>query len=150
MILMAQAVPSATRLPCLATLPSGWSAALPAMQNGRATLWLDSDRGGRHAVGVTLTRACTLQGAVRVPSDEVGTTRYEKPLTLRPTLTGYRYYVFPGGCVRYRYRFTSGAPSSLLFDMDAALATEPRADVAARVAVQDDALLCGVGVHCEG
>src|SRR5439155_614593 len=36
MILMAQAVPSATRLPCIATLPSGWTFGGADMQRGRA------------------------------------------------------------------------------------------------------------------
>ncbi|HEV3294873.1 MAG TPA: hypothetical protein VG123_38320, partial [Streptosporangiaceae bacterium] len=43
MILSAQAVPSAAVLPCIAALPSGWTAGGATITNGRATFWLDSD-----------------------------------------------------------------------------------------------------------
>src|SRR5207253_1051072 len=56
MILMAQAVPSATRLPCIATLPSGWTFGGADMQRGRARFWLDSDRAGARAIVVTLVK----------------------------------------------------------------------------------------------
>ena len=39
MILAAQAVPSAAVLPCIAALPSGWTAANPEIASGRAS-WL--------------------------------------------------------------------------------------------------------------
>jgi hypothetical protein len=57
MILSAQAVPSSAMLPCIAALPSGWTADGADVGNGRAVFWLDSDQAGRRAVTVTLTAA---------------------------------------------------------------------------------------------
>src|SRR6266581_5396814 len=65
MILMAQAVPSATSLPCLADLPSGWNVGGSDILSGRAHFLLNSDRAGNSAVTVTLTRTCDTAGAQR-------------------------------------------------------------------------------------
>src|SRR5439155_434694 len=54
MILSAQAVPSATALPCLSTLPSGWTYGGGDIHSVRARFWLDSDQAGVRAVTVTL------------------------------------------------------------------------------------------------
>src|SRR5438105_2342496 len=83
MVLMAQAVPSATALPCVATLPSGWTFGQALIRDGRAHFWLDSDRAGRQAVGVTLAPACDVAAAQQVPPDAAGTRRFEAPPRLR-------------------------------------------------------------------
>src|SRR5579863_166364 len=84
MIVSAQAVPSSALLPCIAALPSGWTADGAEVSNGRAEFWLNSDLAGRRAVTVTLTAACDTSGAVRVPSDQPGAARFERPLALAP------------------------------------------------------------------
>jgi Substrate binding domain of ABC-type glycine betaine transport system len=68
----------------IAALPSGWTANGADAGNGRAVFWLDSDQAGRQAVTVTLTAACNTAGAERIPSDQPGATRFERPLTLQP------------------------------------------------------------------
>ena len=106
-ILEAQAVPSATLLPCVKLLPTGWSVSDVFIHNGRARFTLDSDRVGPHAVTVVLERYCQLPRVTRVPSDEPGTRRYEQIGEVRPGVgfTGTRFYLFPGGCVTYRFKF---------------------------------------------
>jgi hypothetical protein len=106
-ILEAQAVPSATLLPCVKLLPAGWSVSDVFIHNGQARFTLDSDRVGPRAVTVVLERYCRLARVTRVPSDEPGTRRYEQIGPVRPGvgLTGTRFYLFPGGCVTYRFRF---------------------------------------------
>ena len=47
MILSAQAVPSSAMLPCIAALPSGWTAGGADITSGRSVFWLDSDQAGR-------------------------------------------------------------------------------------------------------
>jgi len=68
-VLVAQAVPSATLLPCIKTLPAGWSTQSLQARNGRAYFGLDSDRDGVGAVDVTLTRTCDVRDATEVPSE---------------------------------------------------------------------------------
>ena len=46
MILSAQAVPSAARLPCLTALRSGWHVGGADIASGHARFWLDSDQAG--------------------------------------------------------------------------------------------------------
>jgi hypothetical protein len=150
LVLAAQAVPSATKLPCIAGLPSGWTFGNAQMHTGLAKVWLNSDIAGRRAVEVRLTGSCPGAGGTEVPSEEVGATRFERPASVTPTLTGERFYLFGGGCVRYRYAFDAGTPSTALFDVDEAIALEARADLVAFVEEQENATLCGAGTRCEG
>jgi hypothetical protein len=107
-VLEAQAVPTATLLPCVEELPAGWKVSDVFIRNGRARFTLDSDRAGARAVTVVLERFCNVPRVTRVPSDEPGTRRYEEIGPVRPGVgyTGSRFYLFPGGCVTYRFQFT--------------------------------------------
>jgi len=147
-ILSAQAVPSAAAIPCLSTLPAGWTYGGGDIHSGHARFWLDSDQAGMRAVTVTLTPSCDVSNSHEVPSDEAGTRRFEKPASLRPSLVDVRSYVFPGGCVTYRFAFAPGASTALLFDVDAAVAFVPRADLVAFVRDTEDLALCGRGAPC--
>lgn len=150
MVLMAQAVPSAALVPCVASLPAGWDLGGVHVERNRATFWLDSDLAGGHAVEATLTPsgACDLDGAVPVPSDEIGTDRYEQPERLPPDLRSTRYYIFPGGCVTYRFSFAESATPSLMFSADQALAFEPRSTLIEHVRDRTGLELCGAGAEC--
>jgi hypothetical protein len=122
------------------------------IERGRGRFWLNSDRAGVHAVAVSLLPSgrCSVSAASEVPSDEPGMRRFERPDQLPPTLRATRTYVFPGGCITYRFRFTSPETASLLFDADAALAFQPRAALVAAVQKRSGLRLCGVGAVCPG
>jgi membrane-associated phospholipid phosphatase len=150
MILSAQAVPSAALLPCIAALPSGWTADGADVGNGRAVFWLDSDQAGRQALTITLTAACTTTGAERIPSDQPGAARFEHPLTLQPRFTLLRMYTFPGGCISYRFSFVPGAASSLAIPLDTAIAFQPRSTLVSYVRQTEGLALCGRGAACPG
>ena len=75
---------------------------------------------------ITLTAACDTSGAPQIPSDQPGTRRFEHPLSLRPQFTDLRFYLFPGGCVTYRFHFARGASSLLAIPVDSAVAFMPR------------------------
>ena len=47
-ILAAQAVPSATLIPCIASMPEGWAFAGSKTSSGDFRFFLDSDRAGIH------------------------------------------------------------------------------------------------------
>lgn len=152
MVLVAQSVPSATQLPCVAELPAGWRFEQQQVASGVTTFWLGSDIAGTNAVQVDLERGCDVAGAVSVPStadDEIGLQRFDRPEQLRP-LRLVRYYRFEGGCIVYRYAFSSAAPSSLQFEADEALSFLPRADVVQAVRHYYGLKLCGAGVPCAG
>lgn len=153
MVLVAQAVPTATVVPCVAGLPSGWRFDRAKVHDGEARFWLDSDQAGHRAVEVTLRPpgGCDVTGAQRVPSDEAGTERYEQPERLPPGYRGTRTYLFEGGCAIYRYRFAAAAPIDLVFDVDLALAFEPRGGLVDAVRDDTGLRLCGAGTPtCPG
>jgi serine/threonine protein kinase len=150
MILSAQAVPSAALLPCIAALPSGWTADGADVGNGRAVFWLDSDQAGRRALTITLAAACSTTGAQRIPSDQPGTARYEDPLTLQPRFSLSRMYTFPGGCITYQFGFAPGAAPSLAVPVDTAIAFEPRSTLVSYVRQAEGLALCGRGAACPG
>jgi tRNA A-37 threonylcarbamoyl transferase component Bud32 len=153
MILMAQAVPEATFVPCLDSLPAGWDLGGVFIREGEGSFWLHSDLAGSRAVEATLRPEgeCSIDGATEVPSDEVGTRRYERPEALPPGLRTTRTYVFEGGCVTYEFDFDEDAPTDLLFDADRALAFQPRAELVERVDDETGLSLCGADApECVG
>ena len=153
LILVAQAVPTATLLPCIAEFPVGWIFGGSEIRSGFVRFWLDSDRAGLQALEVRLTRRCDVSNAVEVTpgADEAGTRRFEEPISLPPRFVANRYYVFDGGCVTYRFAFNVNAAPTLSFDVDEALAFRPRDELVEWVREQDGLELCGAGASpCPG
>ena len=150
MILAAQAVPSAALVPCVASLPSGWSVGGANIASGHAKFWLDSDQAGPQAVTVTLSATCDLSGAQQIPSDQPGTRRFERPLSLRPQFTDLRFYTFPGGCATYRFSFAAGKSPLLAIPVNSAVAFVPRARLVAYIRSTEGLALCGRGAPCPG
>jgi membrane-associated phospholipid phosphatase len=150
MILAAQAVPSAALLPCVAALPLGWRVGGADIASGRARFWLDSDRAGARAVTVTLSATCDATGARQIRSDQPGTRRFERRLSLRQQFSGLRFYTFPGGCATYQFNFAPGAPPQLATPPDAAEAFVPRSRLVDYVRSTEGLALCGRGAACPG
>jgi hypothetical protein len=127
-ILMAQAVPTASQLPCVELLPAGWSVSDVFVRNGRVRFSLDSDRVGVHAVQVFFQQFCTLGEVTRVPSDHPGTRRYQEVISIEPgrRYQGAVHYLFPGGCVTYRLDFRSDEQARPLGEVLLALGFVPR------------------------
>ena len=152
MILAAQAVPSAALLPCIAALPSGWTApgTDAEIASGQASFWLNSGQAGVQAVTITLTATCDTSGARQIPSDQAGTRRFERPLSLVPQFSDVRYYVFPGGCATYQFLFAPGASPVLAAAVDSALSFTPRSALVGYVRQTEGLALCGRGAACPG
>jgi tRNA A-37 threonylcarbamoyl transferase component Bud32/membrane-associated phospholipid phosphatase len=146
MVLVAQSVPSATSVPCVASVPAGWHFGGINVRQDRTRFWLDSDEGGARAVEVSLLPPdeCAVDGATEVPSDQVGMQRFEQPEQLPPELRSVRSYIFDGGCVTYRFAFHGAASASLMFDVDTALDFEPRSALVDEVDRDTGLSLCGV------
>ena len=117
MQLMAQAVPSATRLPCVATLPVGWSVGTAETIRGKAIFAVGVGDGSSEPVTVTLTESCPApaEGTEQIPIE--------------------------GGCVTYTPTITDRDVPS--FAPGGGLAFIARADLIAAVAAEDDQVLCG-------
>jgi hypothetical protein len=128
--LQAQAVPSASLVPCVRFLPVGWSVAQVTVNDGRSVITLDHDRAGAAALVVRLTAACTPTGAVQGPSATPGVRHYQGTESRAGEFTATWYDQFPGGCVTSRLHLTTDpngefaaqAPQVLGFTTRAALA----------------------------
>lgn len=143
-VLMAQSVPSATQLPCVAELPAGWTFGGSEVQSGLTRFWLDSDRAGFHAVQVDLTRSCDTSDGVGAPPgpDETNMDVFFVP-GLPPSFSATRFAVFDGGCVTYRYRFGGDAPPSLIVEAEEALSFLSRLVIVRKVRLDLGLSLCG-------
>jgi hypothetical protein len=146
-VLVAQAVPSATLIPCIRGLRPGWSYGGSEVRDGVARFWLDSDRAGIHAVEVSLTRGCSVVGLADVTnaSGELDVRVFLEPISVRPFSADW-HFVFPGGCVTYRYRFgdVEQAPT-LAFEADQALTFVPRSILVDLIEDAYGMTLCGAG-----
>ncbi len=121
LVLIAQSVPSATYIPCVAALPAGWAFGGEDIRSGRS------------------------------PSapDDPGLRRFERPTSLPPHYSGLRYYRFPGGCVTYRFAFAPGSSFALALEATDALSFVSRSEGVAALREQGFRL-CGAGVTCPG
>jgi hypothetical protein len=141
-------------VPCVGSLPAGWSLGAVNVKRGRSQFWLDSDQAGHHAVKVTLLpeAACSVDGATEVTSDEPDTRRFERAERLPPGLRTTRSYLFPGGCVTYEFSFAPDAAAALTFAADSALTFQPRRPLVDLVDERTGGLsLCGAGAPpCSG
>jgi hypothetical protein len=123
--LIAESVPGAALVPCVRSLPIGWSFAGFEASDGTGTFWLNSETGGEHAAEVTLVANCRPRGRER-PGGTQGARRYVD------VLRGVPYHAvwtetFPGGCVRYLLTFQTGARTDrLLSQLEHGLSLIPR------------------------
>jgi hypothetical protein len=104
--LQAQAVPSASLVPCVELLP-GWRMLGANARNGWSGFTLDHDRAGSRAVVVRLTPACNPVAATEMPSQRPGVRHYEQTERRTDRFIATWYDQFPGGCVTSRLNSTS-------------------------------------------
>jgi tRNA A-37 threonylcarbamoyl transferase component Bud32 len=143
-VLVAQAVPGATALPCVLGLPSGWHSEDGTVRSGEARFSLVSGERQTRVVTVTLTETCDPGAARSVATDEPGTQRFDDAGQPR------RFYRFAGGCVLQEFSRSAASDRSVLALADATLAFVPRERVVAYVRDQTGLALCGAGVSCPG
>jgi tRNA A-37 threonylcarbamoyl transferase component Bud32 len=137
-ILMAQAVPSATKLPCVGTLPLGWIVSNATIVRGRATFTMVVGQGdttftveaGRSPVipevELTLTRTCD-------PAERAAATSVLD---------------FPGGCISYRSTIPRSAAVVPSFDPGGGLSLVTRPTLVSFVQREEGLRLCGAGAPC--
>lgn len=145
LVLAAQAVPSATLVPCIKEFPAGWTYSGSRTRSGAFTFWLDSDRAGPRAAEITLTMTCDVARAVEVTAG-AGVPRvrtFEEPISLPPRFQAIRYMTFSGGCVTYAFRFARGAEATLALEAEQSLGFVGRADLARKVDQENGLTLCG-------
>lgn len=150
--LVAQAVPSATILPCIERLRPGWSYGGSEVRSGLVHFWLNSDRVGSDAVDVRLTATCNVSGDVAEPvaTGDAHLVLYEGPAAANPGIT-VRHYVATGGCATVRYSFTEGLAPTVFADAQVLLGYDLRSDYVRGIRKESGLTLCGAGAPpCPG
>ncbi len=132
-VLMAQAVPSASWLPCLDAVPLGWRLAGVQVRDGSGAFWLDSDRDGVRAIEARLTASCDTRDATEIPSDREGLRRLEQVTQVHPQYVGTRFYVFDGGCLAMVFQLSGDYRAEPLAVATESIDVVRRADVAVHV-----------------
>jgi hypothetical protein len=133
---LAQAVPTAAYVPCIADDESPWRFSSLTVEKGRARLSLVYiDPSGRSA-RVQLTRRCDISGASEQPpvAGEPDVERYLRTSTLSPRMAGVGYAVFDGGCVATEFDLPRNADASeRLLDLDTTVGLYPRSRLSAEL-----------------
>ena len=133
---LAQAVPTAAYVPCIADEDSPWRFTSLTVEEGRARLSLVYiDPSGRSA-RVQLTEDCDIGGASEQPdvADEPDVEHYRRASTLSPRLAGVDYAVFRGGCVTTEFDLPRNADASeRLLDLDTTVGLYPRSRLSAEL-----------------
>ena len=110
LMLVAQSVPTASRIPCIVSYPAGWRLGAVDVRRGQSSFRLNAGVNGLRNLQVTLRDECDVAGATPVPTDEPGLDRYDR----LPTEGGdrmVRTYAFAGGCVTYDFHFQNVKPA---------------------------------------
>ena len=144
MWLQAQAVPTAELVPCVASLPVGWSFRLLTANNGRSTITVDHDRAGSKAIDLRFADSCNVTGATEVIADVAGGRRFERgPVDGTNTLLIW-YEVFPGGCATVRLSSRNADPEvreDVIAQANDVIGFVPRADLAQALDERSDGRL---------
>jgi hypothetical protein len=88
--------------------------------------------------------------ARQIPSDQPGTRRFERPVSLQPQFTDMRFYKFRGGCATYRFSFAPGMSPLLAIPVDEAVGFVPRGKLVDYIETTEGLALCGRGAPCPG
>lgn len=125
-LIAAQSVPSATLLPCVGSLPDGWTADAVDVNQDRTIIRFDSDRAGEDAAVLRFTESCDIGPAVSTPSDHDGAQRFDDIQRLQPSFKARRLYVFEGGCVTWLFDFDRGVSATQSVAIGDSLTLVPR------------------------
>jgi len=131
-VIEAQSVPTATRVPCVHDLPTGIRFTSVRINSGQSEFVLGSDRAGTRALVVRLRLMFDTAGATEIVSDQDGTRRFERIHSVSPGFTATRSYTFAGGCITYEFRLNA-AGRPLVNEISLAVGSIPRSQVAAAV-----------------
>lgn len=111
-LIIAQSVPTASQVPCLDFLPTGWTVSQVSVNQDRSVITLDSDRAGSGAAVLRLDASCDVTDAISAPSEFPSAERFDHVERLAPGFRADRFYVFDGGCVSWSFDFDEDASAT--------------------------------------
>lgn len=123
--IVAQSVPGAAYLPCIADMPPGWSFGSFDVDDDGTRFSLRSDRSDR-PVDVELAATCDVGSATPVAPRDEGVRTYLLTESVSPRYAGRFYDVFADGCITYQFDFARGPHIALIDEMQRAVQLYPR------------------------
>ena len=123
--IVAQSVPGAAYLPCIADLPPGWSLESFDVDDDGTHFSLRSDRSDR-PVDVELAASCDVGSATPVEPRDEGVRTYQLSESVSQRFAGRFYDVFANGCVTYEFDFARGPHIALIDELQRAVDLYPR------------------------
>lgn len=111
-LIAAQSVPDAHLVPCLDSLPDGWTVSSVAIDQDETIVRFDSDRAGDDAAVLRYRSWCDVSNGIAVASDLRMAERFDEIRRLDPGFRAVRSYVFPGGCISWTFDFDDEASAT--------------------------------------
>ena len=103
LILMAQSVRTASRLPCIEQSPGGWALVEFDARSGRTRMKFAYLGRDDNTLTVEMTKGCDRRGSIETISDERGVGRYDRLDRAGSDVRDRRYYTYDGACTVYRF-----------------------------------------------
>jgi hypothetical protein len=100
--LLAQSVSAASSVPCVRSLPAGWTLGHVTVTRGRSTLTFDHDRAGAGAMVASFTSQCNPGGAAAIGSAGPGISSSQRVEASAGRVATTRFDVLPRGCLTTR------------------------------------------------
>jgi hypothetical protein len=109
-VLLAQAVPTATAVPCLRSAAGNWSVTAFHAEDGRARVEFSYRYGDDETATVGLAAGCDVAAAREVSSPFDGVREYHRSATREGRYADETLFVYPGACASLRFALSgSGA-----------------------------------------
>jgi hypothetical protein len=132
--LAAQAVPTASLIPCVRALPAGWAIVDGTANNGRFEILIDHNvtSGGseEEQLLVSLTPSCDLSGTTEQPRDASGVRHYKRLSIRDDHILATWIDVFDGGCAAATTQTTPSLAEALETEIKLAWTYNTRAEIA--------------------
>ncbi len=103
-VLMAQAVPGASLIPCLREEVDTWAVTMFDVGTGRVRILFQYQFGNDdQSATVEVAPQCDMRGAREVSSEHPGVRRYDRDVESDDRYANERYYTYPDACTSLRF-----------------------------------------------
>jgi hypothetical protein len=105
-VLMAQAVPSASLIPCVREEADDWVVTELDVGKGHVRILLEYRPGDAEVATIEVSRQCDMHDAPEVTSEHPGVRRYDRDHGTADQYAIERYYIYPDACTSLRLNLT--------------------------------------------
>jgi hypothetical protein len=107
LVLIAQAVPTASSVPCLVGPVPNWIMSRFDVRDGSGVVEFTHQFGAEDTATIDVSAGCDVSGAQEVSSRHNGMQRFNRDARRSGRYANEVYFVYPGGCTSLRFNLTS-------------------------------------------